>query len=204
MVAAMQEIVARSLVLALLGTWLAAGCGGDESPYEQVDDWQCFEQKLPSAGGAGGASATGAAGASAMGAAGASGGLATGGAEAVAASCDCFGVRAGVTIDDPRPMVSSCSGWRCCFAWPTSDGAYDCRCEDEPPGVQLAGFCANAAAERGGEVVDNCPPTPRDNAAYCAFQGESCAPEYLEEQSLNGCCQDLVCTADAYGNAVCR
>jgi hypothetical protein len=70
--------------------------------------------------------------------------------------------------------------------------------------VQLAGFCADAAADLGGEVVTHCPPTPRDDASYCAFQGESCAPEFLEEQRLSGCCVGLSCQEDTYGNPVCR
>jgi len=179
--------------LSAVGAWLAAACGGEESKYTAVEDWECFEQKLASdagAGGAGGASL----------AAGAGGGE----AQAQVASCDCFGVKAGQRIEDPRPRVSSCSGWRCCYAWPKDDGTYDCSCRDEPPGVQLAGFCAEEAAERGGEVVDYCPPTPRDNTSYCAFVGESCAPDYLEELSLSGCCEGLSCETDANGNLACR
>jgi hypothetical protein len=181
--------------LAALGAWLLAACASEESPYTAVASWDCYERKATteagaSAGGAGGALSQGG-----------NGGAADAAPEA---SCDCFGERAGLTVDDPREPVSTCSGWRCCYAWPTDDGSYDCRCEDEPADVQLAGYCEGAASDRGGEVVANCPPTPRDDASYCAFQGESCDPEFLEEQSLNGCCAGLSCEPDTYGYPVCR
>jgi hypothetical protein len=172
-----------------------AACGGEESQYAVVENWECFEATKLSAAGAG----TGGGGA-----AGVAGTESAGGATAESPSCDCYGVASGQSIEDPRPAVSMCSGWRCCYAWPNEDGTYDCRCEDEPAGTQVASYCEGAASERGGEVVDACPPTPRDNAAYCAFQGESCAPDYLEREGLNGCCKGLSCRTDTHGTPVCN
>lgn len=186
-----------SAVLAAFGAWLFAACGSEESPYAAVASWQCYERKGTNEAGASAGGAGGAAGSQAAGAGGAS-------EPTLEASCDCFGEVAGRTIEDEREPVSSCSGWRCCYAWPTEDGSYDCRCEDEPAGTQLAVYCEGAASERGGEVVENCPPTPRDDASYCAFQGESCDPDFLKEQGLSGCCEGLVCEPDTYGYPVCR
>ncbi len=190
MVAAMK---ARALFSLLGGVALVASCTGDESPYGEVENWDCFEavRSIAAAG------AAGAAGASAS----ASAGQTSTGEPAP--SCDCHGLPAGQHASDSRPKVSSCNElWLCCYAWPTA-GGYDCRCEDPPSGIQAGTYCASAAGEVAGEVVDACPPTPKDNASYCAFDGESCEQSYLDENQLNGCCEDLECGADTHGNPAC-
>lgn len=165
-------------VLLAAATLAAFSCTSDEGPYGVVEDWQCFETLNAGEGGSGGAEQAGA--------------------------CDCYGIVGDQAVSDQRPAVRSCSDWLCCYAWERDDGGYDCRCEDAPPGTQVAAYCAIAAAEHEGDVVEACPPTPRDNPTYCAFQGESCAPEYLDEFRLTGCCDGSECKEDSRGNLICQ
>ncbi|HEV8246114.1 MAG TPA: hypothetical protein VGP93_10120, partial [Polyangiaceae bacterium] len=176
--------VRGSLVL-LAALVVAGACASDDGPYAQVENWECFEDlALPGAAGSAGASGT----------AGTAGTAGSAGASSVGPSCDCYGLSGGEHATDPRLPVSRCTeGWLCCYAWPNETGNYDCRCEDVPSGTQVAAFCASAASERGGEVVDGCPPTPRNDTSYCAFDGESCEQSYLQENGLNGCCSSLSC-----------
>ncbi len=181
---------ASALLLLLGGVSVVVSCAGDDNPYTEVDNWECFET-LRAIAGAGGEA----------GAAGAGGGQAATNAEAP--SCDCHGLPAGQHASDTRPRVSTCNElWLCCYAWPTDSG-YDCRCEDPPDNVQAGTYCASAATAVGGEVVSACPPTPKDDASYCAFAGESCEQSYLDENQLNGCCEDLKCGVDTYGSPAC-
>jgi hypothetical protein len=65
-------------------------------------------------------------------------------------------------------------------------------------------LCAAAALERGStEVVGHCPPVTLDDASVCAFQGESCDRDYLEEHGLIACCDGHRCGKDAFGGNVC-
>jgi hypothetical protein len=65
-------------------------------------------------------------------------------------------------------------------------------------------LCAAAALERGStETVGHCPPVTLDDASVCAFQGESCDRDYLEEHGLIACCDGHRCGKDAFGGNVC-
>jgi hypothetical protein len=65
-------------------------------------------------------------------------------------------------------------------------------------------LCAAAALEREStEVVGHCPPVTLDDASVCAFQGESCDRDYLEEHGLIACCDGHRCAKDAFGGNVC-
>jgi hypothetical protein len=178
--------------LTAVGTSIVVSCTGEtDNAYATVESWECFEVVAVSGGGAGG-----------------EGGV-TSNAQGEKPGCDCFGRENHQSVKDPRPKVNRCgedsadsSGWQCCYAWKVGD-EYQCRCEDAPADQQAAAYCASGAALVEGEVVERCPPTPLDNLTYCAFEGESCDPDYLDEQGLTGCCKDLACVENQHQVPVC-
>jgi hypothetical protein len=178
-----------------VGTSIAAACTGEtDNVYATVENWECFEVVALGAGG---------------GEAGGAGGATSSDGSGEKPGCECFGVDRHQSVEDPRPKVNRCgassadsSGWQCCYAWRDGD-EYQCRCEDAPADQQAAAYCASGAALVEGEVVERCPPTPLDNVTYCAFEGESCDPDYLDEQGLSGCCKDLACVENQHQVPVC-
>jgi hypothetical protein len=188
----LRDRLIGGVALALLGASIAVACTGEtDNVYATVENWECFEV-VALTGGAGG-----------------EGGAFTASPAGEKPGCECFGVERYRSVVDPRPKVNRCgenaadsSGWQCCFAWQDGD-EYHCRCEDAPADQQAAAYCAAEAALVDGEVVSRCPPTPLDNVTYCAFEGESCDPEYLDEQGLTGCCKDLRCKENQHRVPVC-
>lgn len=198
----LRERLIGCAALALLGASIAVACTGEtDNAYATVENWECFEVVALGGGGAGGeGGATGSSGA---------GGAFTAPPAGDKPGCECFGVERHRSVVDPRPKVNRCgensadaSGWQCCYAWQEGD-EYRCRCEDAPADQQAAAYCAAGAALVDGEVVGRCPPTPLDNVTYCAFEGESCDPTYLDEQALTGCCKDLICKENQHRVPVC-
>jgi hypothetical protein len=92
-------------------------------------------------------------------------------------ACACYGVEDPGSVEDDRARVGSCR-------------------------PELA--CTRAAVERGSPtVVGHCPPITLDDASVCAFLGESCDRDYLEEQGLIACCEGTHCGRNAFGENVC-
>jgi len=133
------------------------------------------------------------------------------------ASCGCRGTASGVTVEDPRPAVVTCSAaLSCCFVKKAADGTFDCTCVaveetgggGEGGGAGAAGDpaldCVSAAVEHGtSEVVVRCPPVELDNSSVCAVLGESCEPDYLNRLGLIACCNGTTCRPGSGGD-VCQ
>ncbi len=177
----------------LLGalSWLGYGCEGDSGAYDDVANWLCFEDD---------------------------------------AECACYGVDEPGSVEDDRERVTSCRPeLDCCFVIDHGDEGYECVClsaaelraEGGAGGSDGAGAggvaagaggsdtapelaCTRVAVERGSPtVVGHCPPITLDDASVCAFLGESCDRDYLEEQGLIACCEGTRCGQNAFGENVC-
>jgi hypothetical protein len=183
--------------LLLLGaaSWLAYGCEGDAGAYDDVANWLCFGDDAECA-------------------------------------CYGVEDPASVE-DDRQRVTSCRPELDCCFVIDRGKDGYECVClsaaelgagtdtgaggaggaaggeggaQAEAGGAsgdpELA--CTRLAVERGSPtVVGHCPPIELDDASVCAFLGESCDRDYLEEQGLIACCEGSHCGQNAFGENVC-
>lgn len=182
-----------ALVLLGAAALVESGCEGDSGAYDDVANWLCFED---------------------------------------AAECSCYGVEDPARVEDDRERVTSCRpALDCCFVIDRGKDGYECVClatdaleaeaaaggaggagssgEGGAPGAGGATSdpelsCTRLAVERGSPtVVGHCPPVTLDDASVCAFLGESCDRDYLEEQGLIACCEGSHCGRNAFGENVC-